>query len=110
MFNDNYVTRAIISSTDPNEVKVCEEEGLEEDLLIFDTEEAPCNNPLLLWLVQFLALLQQRHFLPDAALILLLRFLAILLKILSHLSPQLATFAQQFPSSLYKFHKLLGVK
>ena len=47
---------------------------------------------------------------PDAALILLLSFLAIFFRILSHLSPQLTTYFQQFPPTLYKFRQLLGAQ
>lgn len=54
---------------DLSDIEVCEEDGVEEDLV-----SPAFDDPLLLWVVYFLALLQQRHFLPDAALILLLRF------------------------------------
>ena len=65
---------------------------------------------LLLWLVHFLALLQKKHFLPDAALALLLRFLSIFFTVLGRLSPQLTGFSEQFPPTLYKFHKMLGTR
>ena len=93
-----------------DDTEVWEEEGIEQDLesTIYEESSRDTNIPLLLWLVHFLALLQKKHFLPDAALVMLLRFLSIFFKVVSRLSPQLITFSEQFPSSLYKFHKLLG--
>lgn len=95
---------------DIHDVEVCEEEEIEEDLEFLELEEQAGIDPHLLWLVHFLALLQKKHFIPDAALILLLRFLTIFFKILSRISPQLVTLSQQFPPTLYKFHKLLGTR
>ena len=71
-------------------------------------EQAPVD-PLLIWLLHFLALLQKKHFLPDAALNLLLHFLYIFFKVLYRLSPhdQLARIVHDFPPTTYKFHKLL---
>ena len=77
---------------------------------MYNFDDQSSTDPLLLWLVHFIALLQKRHFLPDAALVLLLRFFAIFINILSGISPQLTSFSQQFPPSLYKFHKLLGAR
>ena len=77
---------------------------------MYNFEDQSSTDPLLLWLVHFIALLQKRHFLPDAALVLLLRFFAIFFNILSGISPQLTSFSQQFPPGLYKFHKLLGAR
>ena len=94
---------------EPDDTEVWEEKGIEQDLesTIYEESSRDTNIPLLLWLVHFLALLQKKHFLPDAALVMLLRFLSIFFKVVSRLSPQLTTFSEQFPSSLYKFRKLL---
>ena len=95
-----------------DDIEVWEKEGIEQDLesTIYEESSKDSNVPLLLWFVHFLALLQKKHFLPDAALVMLLRFLSIFFKVLSQLSPQLVTFSEQFPPSLYKFHQLLGTR
>lgn len=91
-----------------------EEEGIEEDLELPENEGenslTDSNITLLLWLVHFLALLQKKHFLSDAALALLLTFFSIFFKVLSQLSPQFSTFSKQFPSTVYMFHKILGIR
>ena len=58
-----------------------------EDLELFSFMEQAPVDPLLIWLLDFLALLQKKHFLPDAALNLLLHFLYIFFKVLYRLSP-----------------------
>ena len=78
-------------------LSICEED-LVEDLEVFSfTEQAPIE-PLLIWLLHFPALLQKKHFLPDAALNLLLHFLYIVFKVLYRLSPhnQLARIVDDF--------------
>ena len=67
------------------------------------------STPNLVTVLHFLALLQKKYFLPDAALNLLLHFLYIFFKVLYHLSPhnQLARIVDDFPTTMYKFHKLL---
>lgn len=64
---------------------------------------------LVLWLVYFLNLLQKKHFMPNAALSLLLSFLSLFFKVLGRLSPQVSGIAQHFPSTVYQMHKLLGL-
>ena len=54
-----------------------------------------------------LALLQRKHYIPDAAL-LLLQFLSIAFKVLGRISPQLSDINQHFPGTLYQLRKILG--
>ena len=61
-------------------------------------------------MVYFLALLQKKHFLPDATVSLLLHFFSVFFKILGSLSPQLKQFSNHFPPTLYKFRTLLGTR
>lgn len=63
---------------------------------------------ILLWLVYFLAFFQKKHYIPDAALALLLKFLGIFFFVLSKISPQLLELSQSFPSTLYQMDKLVG--
>ena len=98
----------LIADTD-EATEVCEDAEIEEGLAtIPEFGDCPTTEPLLIWMVYFLALLQKKHFLPDAALCLLLRFFSIFFKNLGSLSPQLKQFSDNFPPTLYKFHKLLG--
>ena len=103
------MTANITDTTEGTEV--CEDNGIEEDLATLpEFEDGPTTEPLVIWMVYFLALLQKKHFLPDAALSLLLRFFSIFFKIVGSLSPQLKQFSDHFPPTLYKFHKLLGTR
>ena len=96
----------LIADTD-EATEVCEDDEIKEDLAtIPEFEDCPTTEPLLIWMVYFLALLQKKHFLPDAV---LLRFF-LFFKILGSLSPQLKQFSDNFPPTLYKFHKLLGTR
>ena len=69
------VALIFVNILDQPDVEVCEEDGIEDDLLLPDFEGEPNIDPLVLWLVHFIGLLQKRHFLPNAALVLLLRYL-----------------------------------
>ena len=97
-------------NTDDIEVWEDDFDELTDDISMFDEDNTPQQSvPLLvLWLVNFLAVLQKKHYLPDAALLLLLQFLSIFFKILSTISPQLLEFHQHFPRSLYQLQKILG--
>ena len=99
----------IVNTTEGTEV--CEDDGIEEDLATLpEFEDYSTTEPLVIWTVYFLALLQKKHFLPDAALSLLLHFFSVFFKILGSLSPQLKQFSNHFPPTLYKFHTLLGTR
>ena len=66
----------LIADTD-EATEVCEDAEIEEDLAtIPEFGDCPTTEPLLIWMVYFL---QKKHFLPDAALCLLLRFFSIFL-------------------------------
>ena len=91
--------------------EVCEENNIEEDLDCLNSEENSMINPLLLWFVYFLAFLHKKqHFLPDTALVLLLRFLSVIFKMLSRLSPQIISLINEFPSTLHRFYNILRIQ
>ena len=90
---------------------MCKDDGIEEDLATLpEFEDFSTTEPLVIWIVYFLALLQKKHFLPNAALSLLLHFFSVFFKILGSLSHQLKQFSNHFPHTLYKFHTLLGTR
>jgi len=62
----------------------------------------------VLWLDNMLVLLQGKHYIPDAAIALLLSILAQLFKILGNLAPKLSAVIGQFPSIIYQLHQLMG--
>ena len=87
-----------------NEIEVWEEE-------IEDFNEV-CNqpvvlHPLILYIIYFLALLQKKHYIPNVAISLLLKFLYTIFMILSKTAPNLAFF-QHFPKSIYQMHQSLN--
>ena len=62
---------------------------------------APSSNSITMRLVGFLLLLKARHYIPDAGMNSLLKFLHILFRILGRFSPVIANMTSSFPSSLY---------
>ncbi len=60
-----------------------------------------------MWLVGFLIQLQAKHFIPDSALNLLLRFLHTFFCVLGRFCGFVAAMATQFPSTLYRLKKTL---
>ena len=96
-------------NTDEVEVWEDEFEELSNDISMFDEDNTPQQSvpPLVVWLVSFSAVLQKKHYLPDAALIVLLQFLLIFFRVLAKISPQLLELYQYFPRSLYQL-QILG--
>lgn len=60
---------------------------------------------LVLWLTQFLMLLQARYFVPDAVIDALLKFLCVIFKVLGQFSQFVARLALALPSSVYMLRK-----
>ena len=58
-----------------------------------------------MWLTGFLLLLQARHFIPDAAMNALLKFIGVLLRVLGRLSPLVASVALAIPTSVYRLRQ-----
>lgn len=105
---------------DSPEIEVWEEVDISDLDSIFVPGTSRCESnstqgcspvhSILLWLVYFLAFLQKKHYIPDTALALLLRFLGIFFFVLSRISPQLLELSQSFPSTLHQMDKLIGSK
>ena len=95
--------------TDVIEVWEDDVEDLQNDISMFNEDSTLQHSvPLLvLWLVYFLAMLQKKHYLPDATLLLLLVYVDFF-QVLGRMSPQLSDFHQHFPCTLYQLHKILG--
>ena len=60
---------------------------------------------IVLWLTGFLLLLQARHFIPDAAMDALLKFIGVLFRVLGRLSSVVASIALAIPNSVYRLRK-----
>ena len=92
-----------------------EVEGIEEELALVENEldtsvsNTGMSHSLVLWLIYFIALLQKRHCLPNAAISFLLAFLSLFLKVLSRLALQLSEISEQFPKTVYELQKRIGV-
>lgn len=79
--------------------------------------ELPCNSPasdcpssraIVTWVVRFLVLTQARHYIPDAAINALLKFLHVLFVVLGRFSTLAASIASLFPSSIHMLRKELN--
>ena len=92
-----------------NEMEVWEEEieDFNETFEVDDQISVP--HPLILWIVYFIALLQKKHYIPNTAISLLLKFLYTVFMILSKTTPNLEFF-KQFPKSFYQMQKILDTK
>ena len=91
-------------------VEVWEEDDAEEDLNAMEQafQVTDTSSALVLWICQFLVLLQRKHRLSETAIALLLSFFAVLFKIFAKMSPKLRGLLEHFPSTLYKLHKLVS--
>ena len=101
-----------------------ESELLDNESKLLDDEskdvppELPCNNSpasddvpghaIVMWLVRFLVLLQARHYIPDAAINSLLKFLRVLFVVLGRFSTFVASVASSIPSSVHMLKKHLN--
>lgn len=68
------------------------------------------SSAIIIRVVNFLLALQRKHVLPDVVLGLLLKFFSILFKVLGRMnsSAVIIKIADDFPSSIYLLHKLVG--
>ena len=97
------------TDTDENETEVWEEE-VEDfgEVVEFDD----CSNvphPLVLFIVNFIALIQKKHYIPSAAISPLLKFLYTVFTILSKAAPNLEFF-QQFPKSFHQMQRIMDIR
>ena len=59
-------------------------------------------DPVVLWLIGFFLILQAKHYITDACMNALLKFLCVLFKVLGLTSTRISSIAANFPSSVYK--------
>lgn len=64
---------------------------------------------LVMWLLLFFLRLQAKHYLPDAAVNSLLKFLSVFFLILGRYSEFIANMARNFPTSLFHLRKYFGL-
>ena len=74
-----------------------------------DTNSQSRAYVLTVWFINLLALLQRKHFIPDAAISLLLKLLLIFLTLLSQLYPNVSEIVEVFPKSFYQMQIFLGI-
>ena len=90
-------------------MEVWEEDEFEELLDLSQMLEQSQDRHLLVkWICYFLVLLQGKHYIPDAAISLLVLFLATLFTVLSKMAPQLSGLSRQFPTSIYTLHQVVS--
>ena len=74
-----------------------------------DESESSSSNTstrsIVLWLTGFLLLLQAKHFIPDAAMNALLKFLSVLFRVMGRFSTFVASIAPTIPSSVFMLRK-----
>ena len=73
-------------------------------------ETTTTTGALVVWLVNLIAHIQRKHYIPDAAVSLLLKVLSIFFIILGRFHPELLDIAKTFPTTIYALQKLLGVQ
>ena len=64
---------------------------------------------LVVWLLIFMVRLQARHYIPDAALTCMIKFLYIFFSVVGRTSSYVATIASSFPKSLYELRQRYGM-
>ena len=92
-----------------NETEVWEEEVEDFGEIVDFDDQSNILHPLVLWIVNFIALLQKKHYTPSTAISPLLKFLYIVFMILSKTTPNLEFF-QQFPKIVLPDEKNYGYK
>lgn len=74
------------------------------------TASSTPHSSLIMWLVFLIAQIQKKHFIPNAAVSLILKLLSVVFFILGKLHPELADISIMFPATLHSMNKLLDVK
>ena len=65
---------------------------------------------LVTWLLYLIALIQRKHYVPDAAVSLLLKVLSMFFILLGRLHPQLPEIAENFPTTIYSMQISLNIQ
>lgn len=84
------------------------DDGLNELPPTLPEDVAMTKNPIVVWLVGFLLILQAKYYIPDACMNALLKFLCVLFKLLGLTSASISSMAAAIPTSVYKLQRYTG--
>lgn len=102
----------MFAASNHDDTEVWEDESCDDDapdLPIVGHTQCSEEKDLVGWIIIFLLRLQAKHYIPDAALDYLIKFLCVFFSVVSRSSAFVSNITQTFPKSLYELRKRYSV-